>query len=118
MAMNPLIAWLIGEGIDVGAEKTGLKDRARGILSDLADAVIPPAAASDASAIPQDLIPADVVMTPAQEQQVMQNADRYSGYPYREGGDAVGAVGETARAGRLRVTTPLHSPRPLRMAVV
>jgi hypothetical protein len=113
MAMNPLMAWLIGEGIDVGAEKTGLKDRARGILSDLADAVIPPAAASDASAIPQDLIPADVVMTPAQEQQVMQNADRYSGYPYREGGDAVGANVlpiDSARQAQVTQMTPTRLP--------
>ena len=113
MAMNPLMAWLIGEGIDVGAEKTGLKDRARGILSDLADAVIPPAAASDASAIPQDLIPADVVMTPAQEQQVMQNADRYSGYPYREGGDAVGANVlpiDSARQVQVTQMTPTQLP--------
>jgi hypothetical protein len=113
MAMNPLMAWLIGEGIDVGAEKTGLKDRARGILSDLADAVIPPAAASDASAIPQDLIPADVVMTPAQEQQVMQNADRYSGYPYREGGSAVGANVlpiDSARQAQVTQMTPTRLP--------
>lgn len=81
--MNPLLAWLLGEGIDVGAEKTGLKDRARGILSDLADAVIPEAAAADASAIPQqnrdisvrqgfdpiiNEVPADRVLTQEEEQ--------------------------------------------------
>ena len=90
--MNPFLAWLAGEGIDVGAEKTGLKDRARGILGQLADAIIPPAAASDASAIQQpDVIPANQVMTPAQEQQVMHNADVYNGLPYRENGEPVGA---------------------------
>lgn len=63
-------------------ERTGLGKRASSIL----DAIIPPAAASDASAIPQELpsvpvgnpvlpddklIPADVVMSPEQEQMVM-----------------------------------------------
>lgn len=68
-------------------KRTGLGERAEGIL----DKIIPPAAAADASAIPQDLIPADTVMTPAQEQQVMQSADMYNGAPYRENGEPVGA---------------------------
>jgi hypothetical protein len=101
-------------------KRTGLGDRASGILddagqylSDIGNAIIPPAAASDASAIPQDLIPADVVMTPAQEQQVMQNADRYSGYPYREGGDAVGANVlpiDSARQAQVTQMTPTRLP--------
>jgi hypothetical protein len=49
--------YLLGEGIDVAAEETGLKKRARGILSELANALIPEAAASDASTIPQNVPP-------------------------------------------------------------
>lgn len=41
-----------------------------GIGQKIMDAIIPPAAASDASAIPQ-LLPADTVLTPEQEQMVM-----------------------------------------------
>ena len=42
------------------------------VVSSLMDAIIPPAAASDLSAIPQpELLPADTVLTPEQEQMVM-----------------------------------------------
>lgn len=74
----------VGFAGDQIMKRTGLGDRASGIL----DALIPPAAAADASAIPQapnypegvtnvpslpedKLIPADTVMTPEQEQMVM-----------------------------------------------
>jgi hypothetical protein len=83
------------------------------VVTSLMDAIIPPAAASDASAIPQDLIPADVVMTPAQEQQVLQNASAYEGYPYREGGDAVGAnilPIDSARQAQVTQMSPTQLP--------
>lgn len=90
-------------------ERTGLGKRATGIL----DAIIPPAAAADASAIPQDLIPAKPVMTPAQEQQVMQSADRYNGFPYRENGETVGAnalLPDTAREAQVTQMQPTQLP--------
>lgn len=73
---------LMGIVGDQFQKRTGLGDRINGIL----DAIIPPAAAADARSIPQGLpdlpvgnpvlpedklIPADVVMSPAQEQMVM-----------------------------------------------
>jgi hypothetical protein len=49
--MDPISSFLVGQGLDYFAEESGLKKRAKGILSELADAIIPPAAASGADAI-------------------------------------------------------------------
>jgi hypothetical protein len=112
--MNPLIAELLKSmGISFAGdqimERTGLGKRAEGIL----DKIIPPAAASDASTIPQDLIPADRVMTPAEEQQVMHNADMYNGVPYRENGEPVGAnamLPDSAREAQVTQMRPTQLP--------
>ena len=40
-AMNPFVAYLAGQGLDVAAEKTGLKDRGRKILGGLMDMIVP-----------------------------------------------------------------------------
>jgi hypothetical protein len=80
-AMNPLLAWLAGQGIDVAAEKTGIKDVLRERGAGLLDLVgLGEAQAAESP----DMPPVDTGFKPALPVITAQNADVALGNPVSE----------------------------------